>query len=133
MTIKAVRTLVAAHRLLRTRVPDARLLIAGTPDPANPASVTEAEAKSWNDEAGIAWLGHVDDIAAFLGEGACRGIAVAPRGPAAVVDGSGGVRPRHDRKRRAGMPRSGDFTNRPDSCFPLTMRRRWQMRWRDCR
>jgi glycosyltransferase involved in cell wall biosynthesis len=62
---KGIRTLVAAHRLLRTRMPDARLLIAGTPDPANPASVTEAEAKSWNEQLGIAWLGQVDDIAGF--------------------------------------------------------------------
>jgi len=65
---KGVRTLVAAHRLLRRRVPDANLLIAGTPDPANPASVTEVEARSWNDEAGITWLGHVADIAAFWAE-----------------------------------------------------------------
>lgn len=60
---KGVRTLVAAHRLLRARGPDVRLLIAGTPDPANPASVTEAEAASWNDAPGIACLGHVGDIA----------------------------------------------------------------------
>src|SRR5262245_57429191 len=62
---KGVRTLVAAHRLLRRRIPDAKLLIAGTPDPANPTSVTEAEARSWNDETGITWLGHVTDIGAF--------------------------------------------------------------------
>jgi glycosyltransferase involved in cell wall biosynthesis len=62
---KGVRTLVAAHRLLRKRIPDVKLLIAGTPDPANPASVTEMEARSWNDEAGIVWLGHVVDIAGF--------------------------------------------------------------------
>jgi glycosyltransferase involved in cell wall biosynthesis len=62
---KGVRTLVAAHRLLRRRNPDANLLIAGTPDPANPASVTEAEARSWSDESGITWLGNVADIAAF--------------------------------------------------------------------
>jgi glycosyltransferase involved in cell wall biosynthesis len=62
---KGIRTLIAAHRLLRTRIPDARLLIAGTPDPANPASVTETEAKSWNDQPGIAWFGHVGDIAGF--------------------------------------------------------------------
>jgi len=60
---KGVRTLITAHRLLRARGLDARLLIAGTPDPANPASVTEAEAKSWNDELGVTWLGHVEDIA----------------------------------------------------------------------
>ena len=62
---KGIPTLLAAHRLLRGRMPDANLLIAGTPDPANPASVTEAEARSWNDEAGITWLGHVADIAGF--------------------------------------------------------------------
>jgi len=62
---KGIRTLIAAHRLLRTRCLDARLLIAGTPDPANPASVTEAEAKSWNDEAGVTWLGQVGDIASL--------------------------------------------------------------------
>jgi glycosyltransferase involved in cell wall biosynthesis len=62
---KGIRTLIAAHRLLRVRKPDARLLIAGTPDPANPASVTETEAKSWNDQPGIAWFGHVKDIAGF--------------------------------------------------------------------
>jgi glycosyltransferase involved in cell wall biosynthesis len=62
---KGIRTLVAAHSLLRRRLPDANLLIAGTPDPANPASVTEAEARSWNDEAGITWLGHIADIAAL--------------------------------------------------------------------
>ena len=62
---KGIRTLVVAHRLLRRRIPDANLLIAGAPDPANPASVTETEARSWNDEVGITWLGHVTDIAAF--------------------------------------------------------------------
>jgi glycosyltransferase involved in cell wall biosynthesis len=60
---KGVRTLIAAQRRLRAGGSDARLLIAGTPDPANPASVSEAEAKSWNGEPGVQWLGHVGDIA----------------------------------------------------------------------
>jgi glycosyltransferase involved in cell wall biosynthesis len=60
---KGIRTLVVAHRLLRANGSDARLLIAGTPDPANPASVSEDEAKSWNSEPGITWLGQVRDIA----------------------------------------------------------------------
>jgi glycosyltransferase involved in cell wall biosynthesis len=72
---KGIRTLIAAHRLLRARIPDARLLIAGTPDPANPASVTEAEARSWNNEAGLAWLGHVSDIAGLW---ATAHVAVLP-------------------------------------------------------
>ncbi len=62
---KGIRTLVAAHQLLRTRVPKAQLLIAGTPDPANPASVTEGEARSWNEQPGITWLGEVNDIVGF--------------------------------------------------------------------
>ncbi len=60
---KGIRTLIAAHRLMRERGIDARLLIAGTPDPANPASVTAAEAASWNKEPGITCLEHVKDIA----------------------------------------------------------------------
>lgn len=60
---KGIHTLVAAHRLLRARGLDTRLLIAGTPDPANPASVSQAEVASWNKEPGIICLGHVDDIA----------------------------------------------------------------------
>jgi glycosyltransferase involved in cell wall biosynthesis len=59
---KGIRTLVAAHRLLRARGEATRLLIAGTPDPANPASATAEEATSWNQEPGITWLGHVSDI-----------------------------------------------------------------------
>jgi glycosyltransferase involved in cell wall biosynthesis len=62
---KGIRTLIAAQALLRRSVADAQLLIAGTPDPANPASVTQAEAQSWNSQPGIAWLGHVSDIASF--------------------------------------------------------------------
>jgi glycosyltransferase involved in cell wall biosynthesis len=62
---KGIRTLIAAQELLRRRVSDAQLLIAGTPDPANPASVTQAEADSWNNQPGITWLGQVSDIAGF--------------------------------------------------------------------
>jgi glycosyltransferase involved in cell wall biosynthesis len=64
---KGIRTLLSAHRLLRAKDSDIQLLIAGTPDPANPASVTEQEAKSWNNEPGISWLGHVKDISHLWG------------------------------------------------------------------
>jgi glycosyltransferase involved in cell wall biosynthesis len=60
---KGIRVLVAAHRLLRAKGLDVDLMIAGTPDPANPASVSQAEAQSWAREPGVTWLGHVDDIA----------------------------------------------------------------------
>ncbi len=72
---KGIRTLIAAHRLLRGRGLETKLLIAGTPDPANPASVTEAEAQSWNNAPGIYWLGHIHDIAGFW---ASAHVAVLP-------------------------------------------------------
>jgi glycosyltransferase involved in cell wall biosynthesis len=62
LEIKGVHVAVAAHRLLRAQGSDTRLLLAGRPDPANPASVTEEEAASWNKEPGLSWLGQVEDI-----------------------------------------------------------------------
>ncbi len=59
---KGIRTLIEAHRMLRRRGSAVELLIAGTPDPANRASVSEAEAQSWNALPGVSWLGHVADI-----------------------------------------------------------------------
>jgi glycosyltransferase involved in cell wall biosynthesis len=72
---KGIRTLVEAQKILRRLGSPARLLIAGTPDPANPASVTETEALSWNSEAGVTWLGHVGDIAGLWAQ---THIAVLP-------------------------------------------------------
>jgi glycosyltransferase involved in cell wall biosynthesis len=72
---KGIRTLLAAQRMLRAHGLDNRLLVAGTPDPANPASVTQDEAASWNKEPGISWLGHVSDIAGLW---ACAHVAVLP-------------------------------------------------------
>ncbi len=60
---KGIRVLVAAHRLLRQRGVHLTLVIAGDPDPANPGSIPQREAEAWNAEPGIAWLGHVGDIA----------------------------------------------------------------------
>lgn len=62
---KGIRTLVQAHLLLRLNGSNAELLIAGTPDPANPGSIPETEVRSWATEPGVRWLGHVDDIAAL--------------------------------------------------------------------
>lgn len=59
---KGIRALVAAVKIVRGRGLDIRLLVAGTTDPANPASVSEAEAEAWQSEDGIALLGQIDDI-----------------------------------------------------------------------
>ncbi len=60
---KGIRTLVAAHRLLRAKGLPVELLIAGTPDPANPASVSPDEVANWTHEPGVTLLGYVADVA----------------------------------------------------------------------
>ncbi|MGJ5136699.1 glycosyltransferase family 4 protein [Bradyrhizobium oligotrophicum] len=62
LTDKGVRALVAAHRMLRQQGRDDRLLIAGSPDPANPASVSAEEVEAWRKEPGITLLGQIKDI-----------------------------------------------------------------------
>jgi glycosyltransferase involved in cell wall biosynthesis len=48
---------------LREKDTEARLLLAGAPDPANPASIPQNELAAWGREPGITWLGQVADIA----------------------------------------------------------------------
>jgi glycosyltransferase involved in cell wall biosynthesis len=62
LTDKGIRALVAAHGILRKQGHDINLIIAGNPDPANPASVLLEEAQEWSRRPGITWLGHIDDI-----------------------------------------------------------------------
>ena len=61
---KGIRTLVAAHRLLRERGVAVETLIAGDPDPANPGSISAEEIAAWRREPGLTLFGHVADIAA---------------------------------------------------------------------
>jgi glycosyltransferase involved in cell wall biosynthesis len=62
LTDKGIRALVAAHRTLRGQGHEFNLVIAGNPDPANPASVTKDEIAQWRREPGLTMLGHIDDI-----------------------------------------------------------------------
>jgi glycosyltransferase involved in cell wall biosynthesis len=60
---KGVPTLIEAHRLLRERGSKVELLLAGTPDPANPASASSEEIARWRAQPGVRLLGNVNDIA----------------------------------------------------------------------
>ncbi len=62
LTDKGIRALVAAQSILRKQGQDANLIIAGNLDPANPASVSQAEVEEWSRRPGITWLGHIEDI-----------------------------------------------------------------------
>jgi glycosyltransferase involved in cell wall biosynthesis len=59
---KGVRTLVEAHNILSARGRAIRFVLAGEPDPANPASIPPSEIDSWNAIGGLDVLGHIDDI-----------------------------------------------------------------------
>jgi glycosyltransferase involved in cell wall biosynthesis len=62
---KGLPTLVEAHALLARRGRPVALLIAGEPDPANPASIPQATIAEWKRRPGLTLLGQVDDIGAF--------------------------------------------------------------------
>jgi glycosyltransferase involved in cell wall biosynthesis len=62
---KGIRALVAAHGILRGLGHDINLLIAGSPDPANPTSIPLKEIDQWATRPGITCLGHIDDIEAL--------------------------------------------------------------------
>jgi glycosyltransferase involved in cell wall biosynthesis len=65
LTDKGIRALVAAHGIVRAQGLQTNLLIAGNPDPANPASVSRQEVDEWTKRPGITWLGHVKDISSL--------------------------------------------------------------------
>jgi glycosyltransferase involved in cell wall biosynthesis len=64
---KGVGEYVAAIRQLRSQGRTFHALLAGTPDPGNPAAVPEPTIRGWVDEGLLTWLGHVDDMAGLLG------------------------------------------------------------------
>lgn len=59
---KGIRTLVEAHDILARRGQSVGLLIAGDPDPANPASIPQQEIATWGRRPGLKLLGHAPDI-----------------------------------------------------------------------
>lgn len=63
---KGVPDFVAAAKQLREHWSDVQFLLAGNPDPGNPASLTEQELAGWSDEGAVTWLGHQNDLAALL-------------------------------------------------------------------
>ncbi|HWU77498.1 MAG TPA: glycosyltransferase family 4 protein, partial [Rhodanobacter sp.] len=64
---KGLAEFVAALRQLRLQGRTVHALLAGMPDPGNPATVPEATIREWVAEGLVSWLGHVDDMAGLLG------------------------------------------------------------------
>jgi len=59
---KGLAEYVQASRLLRARGIPVDFLLAGEPDPGNPAAVAEHIVRGWVDEGLVQWLGHVKDM-----------------------------------------------------------------------
>lgn len=59
---KGVRPLVRAHKLVNTRGAAVQTLLAGQPDPLNPASIPARVLDEWRKVANLRLLGHVNDI-----------------------------------------------------------------------
>lgn len=63
---KGVAEYIAAARQLLGEGRPLQFLLAGDPDPGNPAAVPEKTVRGWVDEGIVEWLGHVDDMPALF-------------------------------------------------------------------
>lgn len=63
---KGVGEFVEAARLLTEAGVNARFILVGDPDPANPASVSESTLRSWHGQHGVEWWGRREDMPAVL-------------------------------------------------------------------
>ena len=57
---------IAAARQLKAEGRAIHFLLAGDPDPGNPAAVPESDVRGWVGEGAVEWLGHVDDMPALF-------------------------------------------------------------------
>jgi glycosyltransferase involved in cell wall biosynthesis len=64
---KGVREFIEAAAILRKRERDIEFLLAGSPDPGNPHSISRDELRRWTEAGLVRCLGHVDDMPALLG------------------------------------------------------------------
>jgi glycosyltransferase involved in cell wall biosynthesis len=60
---KGVGELVEAARLLRQRGVPLRVVLVGSPDPENPASIPERKLRDWDASGDVAWWGERSDVA----------------------------------------------------------------------
>lgn len=100
---KGAGVLVEAARLLRARGVVVRVILAGTPDPENMATIPEAQLRAWHDEGIVEWVGFCDDVPglwrnshiavlpSWYGEGVPKSLleAAAAARPMVAVDGPG--------------------------------------------
>lgn len=62
---KGVAEYVAAARIVRRALPEARFLLAGAPDPGNPECIAETQLAQWQAEGAVEFLGQRNDVLAL--------------------------------------------------------------------
>ncbi|HXH54148.1 MAG TPA: glycosyltransferase family 4 protein [Gammaproteobacteria bacterium] len=72
---KGIGELVTAARTLQEKNIDAKIILYGTPDPENPASISHEQIQGWHDSGLIIWQGHCNHVAKAYAD--CH-IAVLP-------------------------------------------------------
>ena len=63
---KGIGEYIESARLLRAEGRTIEFVIAGSPDPGNPRSVSREQAESWVAEGLVDWRGHVEDMPALM-------------------------------------------------------------------
>jgi glycosyltransferase involved in cell wall biosynthesis len=91
---KGVGEFVAAADILRKRGIDARFVLAGTPDPDNPASVPQQQVDAWVAEGAVENVGWIDDMPALLAASAIVCLPSYREGlPKALIEAAAAGRP----------------------------------------
>jgi glycosyltransferase involved in cell wall biosynthesis len=65
---KGVGEFVEAARQLKSEGRQLRFLLAGVPDPGNPAAIAEETLLGWQEQGLVEWLGHVADMPTLLAD-----------------------------------------------------------------
>jgi len=63
---KGIGEFVEAARRLHAENRPLKFILAGDPDPGNPAAISESTLRDWQAEGLVEWLGHVDDMPTLL-------------------------------------------------------------------
>jgi glycosyltransferase involved in cell wall biosynthesis len=63
---KGIREFVDAAQILKAEGRALHFVLAGTPDPGNPAAIPEETLRAWQESGLVEWLGHVEDMPLLL-------------------------------------------------------------------
>jgi glycosyltransferase involved in cell wall biosynthesis len=63
---KGIREYIEAARLIKAQAAAVEFLLAGNPDPGNPASVPAEQIAKWHEAAAVEYLGHITDMPQLL-------------------------------------------------------------------